>query len=208
MWNDSKARGPDAWRNIPLDEQAQLIEQGFNTNYTQSWYMGHTDPKSVTVLADPKDRTQTKGPLSDRALYHAPSSKVPLFADTKAEELDNNNGLLIDGQRVTGAKSCSDGPTSARTPKGAIVSGRQIYLDFGPAHGRSNTVYVGQIRHNRNVANAAFADGSVAPFVDDGKRDGVFDSKVGTLNGWLTRIYDDLEGRVYGGYLTFPGLTF
>ncbi len=209
VWNDTKVRGPDAWRPISEQEQQELIDEGFNTNYTQAWYMGHTDPKTLSVLSDPKNRHNTKGPMRDSALDHAPVSKVPLFGDTKAEELDANNWLMVNGERVIGAKTLSDGPTSARRPDGGIVSGRQIYLDFGPAHGRSNTVTVGQIRHNRNIANMAYADGSVGLLVDRTRRDGLFDSTVRTLdNGWTVRVYDDIEGRVYGGWLTFQGLNW
>jgi prepilin-type N-terminal cleavage/methylation domain-containing protein/prepilin-type processing-associated H-X9-DG protein len=208
VWNPAKVNGSDAWRTFSDEERVRMINEGFNTNYTQSWYMAHSDPKTTSALTDVKDRLETKGPLRDAFLSIAPTSKVPLFADTKAEALDNNNWLEIDGQRVTGAKSLSDGPTAARSPSGQNVSGRQVYLDFGPAHGRSNTVYVGQIRHNRNIANMVFADGSVGELIDAPKRDGLFDSSVKTINGWIVRSYDDIEGRVYGGWLTFPGLNF
>ncbi len=207
-WNDAKARAPDAHRNISIEEQAALIRDGFNSNYTQSWYMAYADPKNQLLLVNPKDIAVTKGPLRTSYLGIAPASKVPLFADTKAELLDRNNGLVIDGQEVVGAKTCSDGPTAARNPQGQNVSGRQVYTDFGAAHGRGPVVTVGQIRHNRNLANFVFADGSVNSAKDDGKRDGVFDSTVGTKNGWIVRIYDDLEGTVYGGWLTYSGLNW
>jgi prepilin-type N-terminal cleavage/methylation domain-containing protein/prepilin-type processing-associated H-X9-DG protein len=207
-WNDAKARGPDAYRSIPIDEQAQLIKDGFNTNYTQSWFMAYTDPKNLNTLANPKDIANSKGPLKTSALGIAPSSKVPLFADTKAEILDTNNSLVIDGQEVVGAKTCSDGPTAARSPQGQNVSGRQVYTDMGVAHGRGPTINVGQIRHNRTLGNFVFADGSVNSAKDDGKRDGVFESTVGSKNGWVVRIYDDIEGLVYGGWLTYSGLNW
>ncbi|MFN7019997.1 MAG: type II secretion system protein [Phycisphaerales bacterium] len=208
-WNESKVRGADAWRPISEEEQQRLIAQGFNTNYTQSWYMAHTDPKTTQLPSDPKNKQFTKGPLRDSALGSAPISKVPLFADTKAEELDTNNTLVIGGTRYTGAKSCTDGPTGARSPTMGNVSGRQVYLDFGPAHGRGSNVTVGQIRHDRVSANMGFADGSVAEVKDTGRRDGLFDSRVQTLgNGWTVRVYDDLEGKVYGGWLTFNGLNW
>lgn len=207
-WNSSKVRGPDAYRLITEEEQGQLIKQGYNTNYTQSWFMAYTDPKTVQILNDPKNINTTKGPLRESALSSATSSLVPLFGDTKAELLDTNNSLVIEGVEYVGGKTCSDGPTSARNPQGQNVSGRQVYLDFGTAHGRGGNITVGQIRHNRTLANFVFADGSVNGIKDDGKRDGVFDSTVGSKNGWVVRIYDDLEGKVYGGWLTYPGLNW
>lgn len=208
-WNDSKARAGNAWRQITLQEQDELIAEGYNTNYTQSWYMAYTDPATRLLPADTKSTEFTKGPLRDSALSVAPLNKVPLFGDPKAEELDTNNSLVINGRTVIGAKTCTDGPTAARSPQGQSVSGRQIYVDFGPAHGRSNQVTVGQIRHNRNAANMAFADTSVGKLLDKGKRDGLFESSVRTLpNGWIVRVYDDIEGQVYGGWLTHSGLNW
>lgn len=209
VWNPSKVRGTDSWKPITEEQQITLIAEGYNTNYTQSWYMAHTDPKNVRTITDYKDPANTKGPLRDAALAIAAPSKVPLFGDTKAEALDANNWLLIDGVRVTGAKTLSDGPIASRSPTLGTVSGRQVYVDFGPAHGRGSEVYVGQIRHNKNVANLAFADGSVGNIIDGTKRDGLFDSTQKTLSsGWITRVYDDIEGRVYGGWLTHNGLNW
>jgi prepilin-type N-terminal cleavage/methylation domain-containing protein/prepilin-type processing-associated H-X9-DG protein len=208
-WNPSKVRQGDVWQVFTDEQQIDMLRAGFNTNYTQSWYMGFTEPKTVRQITDPKDITQTRGPLRESALSFAPPHKVPLFGDTKAEELDTNNWLLIDGRRVTGAKTVSDGPTAARTPNGQGVSGRQVYTDFGPAHGRGSFVVVGQIRHNKNVANMVFADGSVTSLLDNGKRDGVFESTQRRLdNGWTVRVYDDIEGLVYGGWLTQQGLNW
>ncbi len=209
-WNDTKVRGADAHLAITLVEQQALIRAGYNTNYTQSWYMGYTDPKNVNTLINPKDIANSKGPLKTSALGIAPTSKVPLFADPKAELLDTNNGLVLNiGEpEVVGAKTSSDGPTAARNPQGQNVSGRQVYTDFGVAHGRGPTIAVGQIRHNKTLGNFVFADGSVNSAKDDGKRDGIFDSTVGTRNGWVIRVYDDIEGTVYGGWLTYSGLNW
>ncbi len=206
VWNETKVRGSDAWRVITEEEQQDLIRLGYNTNYTQSWYMAFTDPKTTAPLTESKDTRFTKGALRDAALTVAASSQVPMFADTKAEEMDSNNSLVIEGTRYTGAKSVSDGPTIARRPGGGNVSGRQSYLDFGPAHGRGSPVTVGQIRHDKIAANMAFADASVRLVSDLKKRDGLFDSTPQTLpTGWSVRVYDDIEGQVYGGWLTFKG---
>lgn len=209
VWNEVKVRGPGTWRQIGEEEQQDLIRRGFNTNYTQAWYMAYTDPKTRALLAESKDRRFTKGPLRDSAVAFATLSLIPMLGDTKAEELDSNNTLVIDGVRYTGAKSVTDGPTSARAPEGGTVSGRQSYLDFGVAHGQGAKITTGQIRHDRILANVAFADASVRLLNDYGKRDGLFGSTPQTLpNGWSVQVYDDIEGQVYGGWLTMSGLNW
>jgi prepilin-type N-terminal cleavage/methylation domain-containing protein len=209
VWNESKVRGSGAWRQIDDTEIQQLIKQGYNTNYTQAWYMAFTDPRTKALIPETKDTRFTKGALRDAALAIAPPSTVPMFGDTKAEVLDANNSLVIEGVRVTGAKSVSDGPGIASTPQGDDVIGRQRYVDFGPAHGRGAKVTVGQIRHDRVYANMAFADSSVSLLSDLGKRDGLFESTFTTLpNGWGVETYDDFEGKVYGGWLTMGGLNW
>lgn len=209
VWNDEKARLGNVWTPISLADQARLIKEGFNTNYTQSWYMAHTDGKTTALIPNAKDKRYTKGPLKDFALDNAPPSSVPMFGDTKTEELDSNNTLVIDDQTVPGCKSMTGGPGAARRAGGGNVLGRQIYEDFGPAHGRGPEVAEGQTINNKISANLAFADGSVKLVSDRGKRDGRFDGGFFTYpNGWTALKYDDLEGVVYGGWLTHSGLNW
>ncbi|MEI6404132.1 MAG: prepilin-type N-terminal cleavage/methylation domain-containing protein [Actinomycetota bacterium] len=209
VWNETKVRGSGAWRSISDAEVQQLIRAGFNTNYTQSWYMAYTDGKTDALLPESKDTRFTRGPLRESAMGFAPPSLVPMFGDTKAELLDANNSLVIEGERVVGCKAVSDGPGVALTPQGRDVLGRQDYVDFGPAHGRSSKVTVGQIRHDRTYANMAFADGSVRVLSDRLKRDGLFSGEFRMLeSGWGAMVYDDIEGQVFGGWLTRDGLNW
>ncbi|MBY0262387.1 MAG: prepilin-type N-terminal cleavage/methylation domain-containing protein [Phycisphaerales bacterium] len=208
-WNPAKVNGTGRWRQIDQTEADRLIAEGYNTNYTQSWYMAYSDPRTTGTLSDPSSVRTTKGPLRESFLAVAPLSKVPLFGDCKAEELDSNNWLLLNGVRTTGGKTVTDGPTAAFSPDGQTVSGRQIYVDFGLSHGRSNRVTVGQITHNRNIAVMAFADASVAQINDYPVRDGLLNSTLTTYeNGWSAHRYDDMEGKVYGGWLTHSGLNW
>lgn len=209
IWNETKVRGSGAWRMIDDLEIQQLIKQGYNTNYTQAWYMAFTDGKTTALLPESKDTRFTRGALRESALAIAPPSLVPLFGDTKAELLDANNSLIIEGVREVGAKSVSDGPSVALSPGMGDVIGRQNYVDFGPAHGRGNKVTIGQIRHDRTYANMAFSDSSVRTLTDRTKRDGLFDAQFQMLpNGWGAYVYDDLEGQIYGGWLTMSGLNW
>lgn len=209
VWNETKVRTGNVHRMISESEQAEMIAAGYNTNYTQSWYMAHTDPKTTAIMPNAKDRRFTKGPLREADTGKAPGSLVPMFADTKAEELDFNNTLVIDGVRYTGSKSVAGGPASARRSGGGNVSGRQDYSDFGVAHGRGSRIIEGQMQHDRLYANWAFADGSVKLLADNGRRDGVFGGSLQALpNGWTATVYDEIEGKVYGGWLTLSGLDW
>lgn len=209
IWNETKVRGSRVWRAITDEEIQQLIKQGYNTNYTQAWYMAFTDGRTTALLPEAKDTRFTRGALRETSLSIAPPSLVPLFGDTKAELLDTNNSLIVEGARVVGAKSVSDGPTVALSPTAGDVIGRQSYVDFGPAHGRGNKVTIGQIRHDRTYANMAFTDSSVRTLTDRTKRDGLFDAQFEMLpNGWGAYVYDDLEGQIYGGWLTMSGLNW
>jgi prepilin-type processing-associated H-X9-DG protein len=93
---------------------------------------------------------------------------------------------------------------SLRIPSGART-GRQRYEDLGPAHGKGGKVVDGVVEHDRMLGNLLFADGSVRTFMDNGKRDGRWDGSGSTKNGVPALVYDELEGQVYGGWLTKPG---
>lgn len=197
----------NAWRAWSQAELDTIVEKGFNTNYCQSWYMAHTDKRSTAVTGDPKNRNVNKGPLRDSGLDFAPLSKVPLMGDGTILLGDPDDYALIRGERVPGAKSLTDGPGPAsRAPTGEVVYGRQNYEDYGPAHGKSSQVRVAGVNHNRFYGQMAFADGSARGFADKGRRDGMF---LGTVelhpSGWTALKYHDIEGEVYGGWLTHRG---
>lgn len=208
-----RLNGPDVWRTFTPEEVDRLYDAGFNTNYTQSWYMAHSGMKDhFRIGGDPKDKRNTVGPLTQRVLDSAPTTPalVPLFADATAQARDDF--ATIKGQRFVAAKTLSDGPAGLATGPLGRVWGRQDYTDFGPAHGKGSLVF-GQIGHDRESGNFAFADGHVASFRDSSggpTRDGVFGhNQAGTTNGWSrVQEYHELEGKIYGGWLTQPGLNW
>ncbi len=205
--NISRANGGNAWRGFSQADLDELVEKGYNTNYCQTWYMAHTDKKTTATAGDPKDRVNNKGPLRESGLDQAPVSKVPLMGDGTILVGNTGDYLSVKGERVPGAKSLTDGPGAAsRSPSGAVVYGRQNYEDLGPAHGKSSRVSTAQVNHSRFYGQMVFADGSARGFADKGKRDGMF---LGTVelfaNGWTALKYHDIEGEVYGGWLTHPG---
>lgn len=190
----------------PADIQ-RAIKEGFNTNYCQSWYMGHTDVKSLnpSVSVNPKKKQFTIEPLKDSSFGAVASpTALPLFGDgTAVMDLDT---VAYEGEVITGAKALTDGPDIAIRPTGGNVRGRQDYTDFGPVHGKGGPRMTG-VGHDRDVGQIAFADGHVAPFREV-KRDGVFGHKPVIRNGWGTFEYDELEGKVYGGWLRHKGLNW
>lgn len=199
----------NAYRTILQTDIDDLVSRGFNTNYCQTWYMAHTDVKDHRQASNFKDRTTLRGPLADKSLNIASPSTVPMLGDGAAilapEEADY---VTIRGERVVGAKVLTDGPSSALGLPGGARTGRQRYEDLGPAHGKGGAVIDGLVNHDRMYGNIVFADGSVKQFADNGRRDGRWDGRSGTKNGLNVLVYDDLEDKVYGGWLTKGGLNW
>ncbi len=200
--------GQNPWRNYTAADISQMVREGFNTNYCQSWVMAHTDLKVVQKIGqDVKKKQFSMGPLKDAAIGGSASpSAVPLMAD--GTSLVGNEVVSIDGEVVTGAKNLTDGPHAA-VASSPVVPGsfwnRQDFTDWGTAHGKSNLL--GGSGHDRILGNIVFADGHVLGFKDV-KRDNIFDSTTAVVNGWNTQKYDELEGKVYGGWLNHKGLNW
>ena len=191
------------------DDIKELIRAGYNTNYCQSWYMASTAMTSLYPqrAPDPKDIRYIQGPLRDSQIQGAAIiSQVPLFGDGTANVSENPDMVdLPNGDRTPGAKSLTDGPVSGVMADFGGVWTRQNFTDFGPSHGRSR---------NRNTlggtaiyGNIGFADGHVALFKDS-NNDGQFGYTLGINHGINTLIYDELEGKVFGGWLNRTGLDF
>lgn len=195
------------WRSFSATEVQQLIKDGYNSNYCQSWYMAHTDTRSEdpALSPNPKKKQYNIGPLNDKSLGAAASpSAVPLFSDGTA--IVGGDMVANEGELVTGAKALTDGPGLAVRPTGGNVRGRQDYTDFGPTHSKGGITIV-SVGHDKTLGQIAFADGHVAGFRDT-TRDGIFGSHGVVRNGWGTIEYDELEGKVYGGWLTHKGLNW
>lgn len=176
-----------------------LIDPGYNTNYTMSWYMGHTEMKSRTIGGDRLNINSTKGPLNERFLSTVTPSYVPLFADGRIAE--EGGSEVVNGLSTRITRYMSDGPEDF---DGEWA--RQDYDDFGPAHGKASfirSIIPGQGNDKQIDAidgNFLFADGHVALFKDT-NRDGEF--------GWDAREdvnpslpYPEIEGKVFGGILS------
>ena len=191
------------------EELAALINKGLNTNYCQSWYMASTAMKSIypTAAPDPKNHVFVEGPLRESKITGAATtSKVPFFGDATSNVTANPDLVnMPDGTRAVGCKALTDGPVQSIMAPYGSVWGRQNYTDFGPAHGWGKQV--NPLGGRAQYGNIAFADGHVFLF-SDSKRDGTFGHTQGIMNGVNTLVYDELEPKVFGGWLSQPGLGF
>jgi prepilin-type N-terminal cleavage/methylation domain-containing protein/prepilin-type processing-associated H-X9-DG protein len=172
--------GPNGGTYSSADAE-ELVKRGYNTNYTQSWYMGRTEWNPNSGLANLKRVDATFGALSLSSLRNIQSSRVPLIGDGRTDTDD-----LVLGQRSV--KTMTDGPHLG-------PYGTQSFADFGPAHGRSS--YVPLKNHDKIRANIVFADGHVG-FFKDGDRDGEFgiDSSISPHG------QKDLNQDVFDGVLS------
>lgn len=201
--------GQNPWQNYTATDIQRLIREGYNTNYCQSWAMAHTDLKSITRSGQNVKRKQfCIGPLKDSSIGNtATPSVVPLMAD--GSTFVGEDMVAVDGQVVSGGKNLTDGP-DGRFPTSSLASGgnfwgRQDFTDWGTAHGKSNPL--ADTGHDRILGQIVFADGHVLGFKDV-KRDNIFDATPAIVSGWNTSKYDDLEGKVYGGWLNHKGLNW
>lgn len=218
MCPSSPAKASNRWAPERLDgavytlftpqEVDALIDEGYNTNYCQSWYMAYTAMKSIdpSIAIEVEDIGSVVGPLNERSLGKAPVSMVPLFGDGAVWMNEQTEYAIYKGQRIPAAKSLTDGPTQAVMPGRGTVWGRQKYDRWGPVHGKGSKIG-GLFGHDRINGNLAFADGHVATFSDT-TRDGSFNAANAVMNGITTIKYHELEGKVYGGWLTQGGLDF
>lgn len=200
--------GSRAWKSFTQDEVNNLIRAGYNSNYTMSWYMGHTQFRNVrNLFADPLRKEFTLGPLAERSMGAVPSNLVPLFADARVDDADDDGIAFytLDNVQTRTVKALSDGPIYRG---GDAEWGKQQWDDFGPAHGRApagaNTSAEGANRklHDKNLGNWLFADGHVITIKDE-NRDGEF-GWLNNSNPTATAPYDDtdVERLVFGGHIT------
>lgn len=213
--SEATLREENPWQTVSNDDVQRLIARGFNTNLCQSWYMAHTEARNLRNAArDLERKALTRGPLREEAISQTSASLVPMFGDGAVKAADRGDMVNIAGLGMQpGAKGCADGPSSfgrqvSGGGPGEVVVGRQNYEDFGPVHGKGPLVTSGQIQHDKMIGQFSFADGSVKNFQDNGRRDGRFSGNMGQKNGWAVWVYDDLEGKVFGGWLSTPGLNF
>lgn len=202
-----------AYQTFTLADVDEFVTKGLNTNYCQNWQMAHTDVKDHRQYNNFKDRTRLRGPLADKSISvtTTPSRVVMLGDATVIANPSLGDMVLYRGQQVVGAKVLSDGPTTMVNPPGisGAGTGRQRFEDFGPVHGKGPRIDDQEHDHDRMYGNMLFADAHVEQFADNGVRDGEWSGHAGTYGGIANvLLYDELEGKVFGGWLTRNGLNF
>jgi prepilin-type N-terminal cleavage/methylation domain-containing protein/prepilin-type processing-associated H-X9-DG protein len=142
-----------------MEERDALIARGFNTNYTQSFYMAYTEwrNKRIGNQAHPGRGAGAIGPLRESFLGNASASTVPLFADSRTDPADVVD--LPTGNEPA-VKSVTDG-VGFRLGFNLVS---ENYTDFGPAHGGRGIF--GLDGHDKTIGNFVFADGHAASFFD------------------------------------------
>jgi prepilin-type N-terminal cleavage/methylation domain-containing protein/prepilin-type processing-associated H-X9-DG protein len=179
----------EGFGSYSVEERDRVIREGYNTNYTQSWYMAYTQWKRTRLgqQTQPADvDTGVIGPLRDSALGIVSSALVPMMADARVDgdSSDTNDTIdLVDGT-YPACKSVTDGPTW----RIGLVMANHDFADFGPAHGRRSTGFLKG--HSNTQGNILFADGHVAVFVDQ--------------NGDKTFNYDPLAETGERGLAVYP----
>jgi len=164
------------------DAQArELLRDGYNTNYTQSWYMGRTEWNPQSGNYNLRRVDSTLGPLNGGSIS-TDTSRVPLMGDGRTDTAD-----LVLGERAV--KTMTDGPYGG-------PFGTQNYADFGPAHGRAG--YVAKDKETDKIrSNVLFADAHVGSFSDT-DRDGEF----GLNRNVNPATQKDLGSDVFDGVLS------
>jgi prepilin-type N-terminal cleavage/methylation domain-containing protein len=203
----------------PQEFVDRLIDDGINTNYTQSWYMANTEMKNLAApTLDPKNKDNVLGPLREEWIVVPPTSRVPLIGDGTQLAGEATDFVTYKGERLGGAKALTDGHDSPALIQGQAGPrvGRQEYEDFGSTHGRGSTVEADRknrrVGHNRNYGQLVFADGHVDGFTDGqgDSRDGQFlSSPTPRVIGRVTANYNgEFAEKVFGGYLKSPGIPY
>lgn len=165
------------------------IRRGFNSNYTQAWYMARTEMKSSGNDFNTRRLSATLGPLTTSRMMNIAPGVVPILGDGGLESADVYRGEFRDLGEQT-VKSMTDGPFEPKF-------GPQSYSDFGPAHGRGQAIG-GPRESTYDRANILFADGHVSQFVDK-VRDGEF---LIDYDGSGVLTQQDVDARVFDGVLT------
>lgn len=174
------------------DQVDDRIKRGYNTNYTQSWYMARSEVRntqSAIFDGNVKKRGTTRGPLQVASMLRTNPGNVPLLGDGGLSD-EVYAGKLGGLSRQT-VKTMGDGPAEP-------AFGPQDYDDFGPAHGFGKAILSGEKSSERDRANVLFADAHVAVFVDR-VRDGKFALRQDNAGAWAQ---DDLDPTVFDGVLS------
>jgi prepilin-type processing-associated H-X9-DG protein len=194
----------------------EILDKGYNTNYTASWYLVRTEPaldasgnlKSTPQCpANLKSRVSARGPLSqtNSDVGGIPITRIPLLACGGASDESQSVRIGDFPAGLAYAASFTAGPVNrstmkmitlpANTPRSGANGWWQKwnkealhdFRDFAPVHGGGS----------QRGCNILFADGSVRMFVDE-NGDGLLNSGfIGTReNGFADNVVELPEKEV------------
>jgi len=172
------------------EERNELIERGYNSNYTQAWYMAQSGLKNPTSFAP-----ESIGPLRDRYMSNVQPARVPLLGDARTDTLSSDDQIRLPEGTFPTVKSLSDGPSLITNE----FRRYQNYSDFGPGHGKGKFTLFGSKGHDKTIANFLFADGHVST-IRDQNGDKEFGAKIS--DDMESFDYDDWDAdKVFAGDL-------
>lgn len=185
-FNQKLAQGGGSAGPYTAEQADRFVQRGYNSNYTQTWYMARTEVSDSSEVNYNRVRGKA-GPLKTATMLKVAASKVPLMGDGGIETAN-----LYRGQPTV--KSLTDGPMEG-------PYSIQNYSDLGPAHGRSGLGVTSGFRASiANRAEVLFGDGHVEPFIDR-VRDGQF--QVIMTDEFPLGTQQDLDAsRVFDGVIT------
>lgn len=175
--------GPNGKTYNP-DQARDLVKRGYNTNYTQTWYMGRSEWNPNQPDGNTKRVRACYGPLRLGKWGRISGSIIPMIGDGRSDTDD-----IVLGERSV--KTMTDGPFGG-------PYGLQNYADIGPAHGIASYWIGGKKDHNRIRASVLFSDGRVDSLTDL-DRDGEF-----AINGEVfpPEQKDLKESQIFDGTLS------
>lgn len=185
-----------------------LLENGYGTNYAQSWIMARGGPRVVngSIPQGPqKGIAATIGPLTRRQINSAgiSSTIVPfLFCAKVGDEKEAYLAETITEDLAAGVRlveSFSDGPAhrsdpgrhlmESGAPMSQIANYLQDYRDIGPVHS--------------GMANVLFADGHVASF-EDLNNDGYLNPGFAATGGYQSTEVELPPAEVFSQAMLRP----
>lgn len=163
----------------------ELIKRGFNTNYTQSYYMAHTGWRNPTAFSGALRKI---GPLQDKSLSAVSGSRVVLLGDGRADTL--SDFVEYEGETYAAAKALADEPNRSLVPGRGLIAAD--FSDFGPCHGKGAFKSGGDKGHDKATGNFVFADGHVGS-VRDKNGDKEFGSRQPESGEGPDLVYPDFD---------------
>jgi prepilin-type N-terminal cleavage/methylation domain-containing protein/prepilin-type processing-associated H-X9-DG protein len=207
-WGRALALPGGAMRYTPERFRELTADEGYNTNYCQSWFMAHGQYDGATrPVVDPDRMQGSMGPLRTTQMSRAHPARVPLLGDGRAPKNEIfDHAAQGYGTPVIETKSVTDGPYWQERPDGSYAPagythltpyGIQDWDDFGPAH-RPRASFTNEEEHTYTAGNILFGDGHAATFEDrfDFDNGQIAPQPDGELDSW------DLRDVLFDGVLT------